>query len=67
MRGPMATVLFLIALGYGFTLDLWVVDYVGIHDPYGTVPVRKIGQDSQFDQKKPFPTEPSRCNVSPEE
>jgi hypothetical protein len=67
MRGPMATVLFLIAIGYGFALGLWVVDYVGIHEPYGTVPVRQIRRDSQFDQKKPFPTEPSRRNMSPQE
>lgn len=41
MRGPMATVLFLIAICYGFAVGSWVVDAIGIYEPYASeTPVR---------------------------
>lgn len=57
MRGPMATVLFLIAICYGFAVGLWVVDAIGIYEPYATVKPMRQGNRPPTTSEHPFPTE----------
>ena len=60
MRGPMAIILFLIAIGYGFAVSLWIVDRLGVYEPYSQAP--PVHQEAQ--REKPFPTEHPRRDVS---
>ncbi|MGB3307128.1 MAG: hypothetical protein WBA63_13145 [Thermomicrobiales bacterium] len=57
MHGPMATVLFLIAICYGFAVGLWVVDAIGIYEPYASETPVKGQSVTGTTTKRPFPTE----------
>jgi len=63
MRGPMASVLFLIAIGYGFAVSLWVVDRIGIYEPYSVAP-SSTHRERSLEHDKPFPTESASRDAS---
>ena len=62
MRGPMAIIVFLIAICYSFAVSLWVIDRLGIYEPYSQPPP-PVHTEVQVDKprlsEKPLATEKS--------